>query len=81
MSREPGRRDLSQRSLGTNNPGSVGGVEMATPYAKDVADLRAILTTHLIGNLHEAAEVVDFLDPLVRDQIPIRLCDAIVLAN
>ena len=68
-----GRRGLTQCSLGTNNPGPVGGVELAAAYAEDVAALRAILQLIVIGELHEAAEVVVCLDTLVRDQIPIRL--------
>ena len=35
MSREPGRRDLSQSSLGTNNPGSVGGTSGDSPRSLD----------------------------------------------
>ena len=54
-------------------------MELAAAYAEDVADPRAILRLIVIGKLHEAAEVVDCLDTLVRDQIPIRLYDAIVL--
>ena len=58
-----------------------GDVELAAAYAEDVADLRAILRLIESGALHEAAEVVDCLDTLVRDQIPIRLYDAIVPGN
>ncbi len=53
-------------------------MELAAGYAEDMADLRTILRLIEIGELHEAAEVVDCLDTVVRDQIPIRLYDAIV---
>ncbi len=49
--------------------------------AEDVADLGAILQLIETEALHEAAEAIDCLDMLVRDQIPIRLYDAIVLGN
>ena len=47
----------------------------------DESSLRAILRLIESGPLHEAAEAIDCLDTLVRDQIPIHLYDAIVLAN
>ena len=53
-------------------------MELAAGYAEDVADLRTIPRLIETGALHEAAEVVDCLDTLVRDQISIRLYDAIV---
>ncbi len=56
-----------------------GDVELAAAYAEDVADLRAILRLIETGALHEVAEAIDCLDTLVRDQIPIRLYDAVVL--
>ena len=59
----------------------MGDAELAATYAEDAADLRAILRRIEAGELHEAAEVVDCLDALVREQIPIRLYDAIVLGN
>ena len=58
--------------------GRDGDVELAAGYAEDVADLRAILGLIETGALDEAAEAIHFLDTLVRDQIPIRLYDAIV---
>ena len=56
-------------------------MELVAGYAEDVADLRAILRLIESGVLHEAAEAIDCLDTLIRDQIPIRLFDAIVLGN
>ena len=56
-------------------------MELAVGYAEDVADLGAILQLIETEALHEAAEAIDCLDMLVRDQIPIRLYDAIVLGN
>ncbi len=61
--------------------GRDGDAELAAGYAEDVADLRAILRLIETGALHEAAEAIDCLDMLVRDQIPIRLYDAIILGN
>ena len=58
-----------------------GDVELAAGYAEDVTDLRAILRLIEAGALHEAAEAIDCPDTLVRDQIRIRLCDAIVPAD
>ena len=56
-------------------------VERATGYAEDVADLRAILRLNETGALHKAAEAIDCLDTLVRDQLPQRLYDAVVPSN
>ena len=56
-------------------------MELAAAYAEDVADLRAILRLIETGALHEVPEAIDCLDTLVRDQIPIRLYDAIVLGS
>ena len=79
------RRDLEQfrqsiESWERQGPeaGRDGDTEQAAGYAEDVVDLRAIL--HLIetGALHEAAEAIDCLDTLVRDQLPQRLYDALV---
>ncbi len=61
--------------------GRDGDVELAAGYAEDVADLCAILRLIETGALQEATEVVDRLDALVRDQIPIRLYDAIAPGN
>ena len=61
--------------------GRDGDVELAAGYAEDVADLRAILRLIEAGALHEAAEAIDCLDTLVRDQIPIRLYESVVPGN
>ncbi len=61
--------------------GRDGDAELAAGYAEDLADLRAILRLIETGALHEATEAIDCLDTLVRDQIPIRLYDAIVPGN
>ena len=58
--------------------GRDGDAELAAGYAEDVADLRAILRLIETGALHEAAEAIDCLDTLVRDQIPQRLYEAVV---
>ena len=58
--------------------GRDGDVELAAGYAEDVADLRAILGLIETGALDEAAEAIDCLDTLVRDQLPQRLYDAVV---
>ena len=58
--------------------GRDGDVELAAGYAEDVADLRAILRLIETGALDEAAEAIDCLDTLVRDQLPQRLYDAVV---
>ena len=55
-----------------------GDLELAACYAEDVADLRAILQLIETGALHEAAEAIDCLDTLIRDQIPQRLYDAVI---
>ena len=59
--------------------GRDGDVELAAAYAEDVADLCAILRLIETGALDEAAEAIDCLNTLVRDQIPIHLYDAVVL--
>ena len=61
--------------------GRDGDAELAAGYAEDVAVLRAILRLIESGALHEAAEAIDYLDTLIRDQIPIRLYDAVVPGN
>ena len=58
-----------------------GDVELAAGYAEDVADLRAILRLIESSELDEAAEATEYLDTLIRDQIPIRLYEAIVPGN
>ena len=80
------RRDLEQflQTIGSwerqgQEAARDGDVELAAGYAEDVADLRAILRFIETGALHEAAEAIDCLDTLVRDQIPICLYDAVVL--
>ncbi len=61
--------------------GRDGDVELAAAYAEDVADLRAILRLIESGALHEAAEAIDCLDTLVRDQIPQYLYEKVVQGN
>ncbi len=61
--------------------GRDGDAELAAGYAEDVADLRAILRLIETGALHEVADANDCLDTLIRDQLPIRLYDAVVLGN
>ena len=58
-----------------------GDVELASVYAEDAADLRAILRLIEAGALHEAAEAIDCLDTLVRDQTLQCLYDAVVPGN
>ena len=48
--------------------GRDGDVELAAGYAEDVAALGAILRLIESGALDEAAEAIDCLDTLVRDQ-------------
>ena len=57
--------------------GRVGDVELAAARAEDAAELRSILRLIDTGALHEAAEAIDCLDTLVRDQIPIHLYEAV----
>lgn len=54
-------------------------MELVAGYAEDVADLRAILRLIEDGELDEAAEAIYCLDTLIRDQIPIRLYNSIVV--
>ncbi len=75
------RQSLESWERQGKEAGRDGDVELAAGYAEDVADLRAILRLVETGALHEAAEAIDRLDTLVRDQIPIRLYDAIVPGN
>ena len=79
------RRDLEQfrRSIKAwerqgQEAGRDGDVELAAGYAEDVADLRAILRLIETGALDEAAEAIERLDTLIRDQIPQRVYDAVV---
>ena len=58
--------------------GRDGDAELAAAYGEDAADLRAILRLIETGSLHEAAEAIDCLDTLVRDQLPQRLYEAVV---
>ena len=53
-------------------------VDQAPGYAEDVTDLRAILRLIKSGALDEAAEAIDCLDTLVRDQLHQRLYDAVI---
>ncbi len=59
--------------------GRDGDAELAAAYPEDVAELHAILRLIESGALHEATEAIDCLDTLVRDQIPTRLYDAVIL--
>ena len=61
--------------------GRDGDVELAAGYAEDMADLRAILRLIESGTLQEAAEAIDRLDTLVRNQIPTRLYESVVPGN
>ncbi len=86
--RQVRRRDLEQFRPSIESwerqgkqAGRDGNVELAAGYAKDVADLRAILRLIEARALNEAAEAIDRLDTLVRDQLPIRLYHAIVPGN
>ena len=45
-------------------------MELAAGYAEDVADLCTIPRLTETGALHEAAEAIDCLGTLIRDQIP-----------
>ncbi|MCH8315399.1 MAG: hypothetical protein IIA64_05450 [Planctomycetes bacterium] len=56
-------------------------MELAAGYAEDMADLRAILRLIESGTLQEAAEAIDRLDTLVRNQIPTRLYESVVPGN
>ncbi len=83
--RQVRRRDIEQfrQSIESwerhaHEAGQDGEVELAAAYAEDAADLRSILRLIETGALHEAAEAIDCLDTLVRDQIPQRLSDAVV---
>ncbi len=61
--------------------GREGDVELAAGYAEDVADLRAILRLIETGALHDAAEAIDCLDTLIREQIPQYLDEKVVQGN
>ncbi len=61
--------------------GRDGDAELAAGYAEDVSELRAILRLTESRALDEAAEAIDCLDTLVRDQILQRLYDAVVPGN
>ncbi len=71
----------ANHSLEQTGPQRVVNSPVAWPGHRtheQMADLRAILRLIETGALDEAAEAIDCLDTLVRDQIPIRLYDAIV---
>ena len=61
--------------------GRDGDVELAAGYAEDVADLRAILRLIETGALDEAAEAIDCLDTLVRDQLPQYLYEKMIQSD
>ncbi len=56
-------------------------MELAAADAEDVADLRASLRLIETGALREAAEAIDRLDMLVRDQLPQYLYEKVVQGN
>ncbi len=72
------RQSIESWERHAHEAGQDGEVELAAAYAEDAADLRSILRLIETGALHEAAEAIDCLDTLVRDQIPQRLSDAVV---
>ena len=75
------RQSIESRERQGKEAGRDGDLELAAGCAEGVADLRAILRLIASGALHEATEAIDCLDTLIRDQIPIRLYDAIVPGN
>ncbi len=82
------RRDLEQfrQSIKSwerqgQEAGRDGDGELAAGYAEDVADLRAILRLIETGALDEAAEAIDCLDTMVRNQLPQRLYESVVPGN
>ena len=72
------RRSIESWDRHGRDAGRDGDAELAAGYAEDVAELRAILRLIETGALHEAAEAIDCLDTLVRDQLPQRLYEAVV---
>ncbi len=72
------RQSIESWERHERDAGRDGEVELAAGYAEDAAYLRAIPRFIETGALHEAAEAVDCLDTLARDQIPQRLYDAVV---
>ncbi len=75
------RRNIESWERQGKEAGRDGDAELAAGYAEEVADLRAILGLIETGAHHEVTEAIDCLDTLIRDQIPIRLYDAIGLGN
>ncbi len=72
------RRSIESWERQGHKAGRDGEVELVAGYAEDVADLRAILRLIKSGALHAAAEALDCLDTLVRDQLPQRPYEAVV---
>ncbi|HOD84529.1 MAG: hypothetical protein BWX88_05057 [Planctomycetes bacterium ADurb.Bin126] len=69
------RLDLAIRNwelLGEQAAGR-GDTELASTYAMDAADLKAIRDAYARGDLDSARSMIDSLDTLVRDQIPLQL--------
>ncbi len=75
------RRSIESWERHERETGRDGDVELPAGYAEDVADLHAILRLIETGALHDAAEAVDCLDTLVRDQVPQPLYEAVVAGS
>ena len=58
-----------------------GNAEMAQVYERDFWSLKAIYNDILAGNYISAGRLANSLDTLVRDQIPTRLYNAIVIGS
>ena len=54
-----------------------GDAEMAQVHAKDASDLRRLANAVKAGDYRRAANIAYRLDTIVRDQIPLRLYNAI----
>jgi hypothetical protein len=54
-----------------------GDREMAKTHERDVHDLQAVHAAVRRGDYRKAAELAYWLDTIVRDQIPVRLFNAI----
>lgn len=78
---DPFRKSIESWEREGQKAGQDGDAELAAWYAEDAVDLRAILRLIESGELDEATEKIDCLDTLIRDRIPVRLYDAIVLGS
>ncbi len=69
------RMDLAIRNwqLEGERAAKDGDAELAKTYATDVADLQAIREAYARGEIDSARSMIDSLDTLVRDQIPMQL--------